>query len=91
MTVKNDKAMLEKILMAYWISIPSNNPISPDKINITKEMPTYYNVSLIKNSKQYGIALINKKEVDNYLEKVKTLKQHEIDIIKRIEKEVSNE
>lgn len=85
--IKEDKAILEKIMMAYWISIPTDSQFVPEQIKITRDNSDYYNVDLIRNSKVYGMAMIQKNNIDNYLEQIKLLKEHEIDIIDRIEKE----
>jgi len=88
--IKEDKSILEKIMLAYWISIPSDSQFVPDTMKITQDHMDYYNVDLIKDSKRYGMAIIHKDEIDKYLEQVKLLKEHEIDIIDRIEREVDN-
>jgi len=85
--IKEDKAILERILVAYWISIPSDNPHVPERIQIIRDNPSFFNVDLFKNNVKYSQAMIQKVELDKYLEKIKLLKKHEIDIISRIEKE----
>jgi hypothetical protein len=87
--IKNDKIMFEKIVLAYWYSIPCDSGAFPDKIEIIKDNDTFFNVNLIRNKKMYGIANIQKSEIDQYLEKLKGYKEHEIDIINRLEKEIS--
>ena len=88
--IKNDKAIFEKVILAYWYSIPCDNGVFPDKMEITRDNTTFFNVDLIKNNVRYGIACIGKKEIDKYLEELKEVKEHEIDIIDRLEKEITD-
>ena len=87
---KNNKPILEKIMLAYWYSIPGDNPSTPDQIKIIQDNINHYTVEIYKNTNMYGIACIQKKEIDKYLEKIKELKEHELDIINRIDKELIN-
>ena len=84
---KNDTKILEKIMLAYYYSIPSDNPRSPDEIKLRQDNITYYTVDLMCKNARYGISSISKKEMENYIEKLKNLKAYEIDIIDKIEKE----
>jgi len=85
---KNDTKILEKIMLAYYYSIPGDNPRSPDEIKLRQDNITYYTVDLMCKNVRYGISSISKKEIENYMEKLKNLNAHEIDVIDRIEKEV---
>jgi hypothetical protein len=86
---KNDIPILEKIMLAYWYSIPADNDINPESIKIKQDNIGYFTVELFRNNKMYGIACIQKNEIDKYCEKLKGLKEHELDIIDRIEHEVT--
>ena len=88
--IKEDKVIFEKILLAYWYSIPCDNMTLPDRVEITKDNKTYYNVNLIKNDVVYGMACMKKEGIDKYFTKLEEIKEHELDIIKRLEKEISD-
>lgn len=85
---KNDMKILEKIMLAYYYSIPGDNPKAPKEIKIRQDNISYYTVDLMSKNIRYGISSINKNEIEKYMEKLKGLKAHEIDIIDRIEKEI---
>lgn len=85
---KNDTKILEKIMLAYYYSIPGDNAKSPEEIKIRQDNITYYTVDLMSKNIRFGISSINKNEIERYMEKLKTLKAHEIDVIDRIEKEI---
>jgi len=89
--IKNDKPIFEKVILAYWYSIPCDNGVFPDKMEIIRDNTTFFNVNLIRNGITYGTASIGKKEIDRYLEKLKEMKVHEIDIINRLEKEITDQ
>ena len=86
--IRSDKKMFEKILLAYWYSIPCDNTVLPDRMEITKDNGTFFNVNLIKNDKIFGTSSMQKNEIDKYLLKLEEIKEHELDIIKRLEKEI---
>jgi hypothetical protein len=87
--IKNDKKIFEKVILAYWYSIPCDGGTFPDNVEIVRDNTTFFNVNLIKNNVVYGMASIGKNEIDRYLEKLRDLKEHEIDIIDRLEKEIT--
>lgn len=89
--IKNDKPIFEKVILAYWYSIPCDNGVFPDKMEIIRDNTTFFNVNLIRNGITYGTASIGKTEIDRYLEKLKEMKVHEIDIINRLEKEITDQ
>jgi len=86
--IKGDKKIFEKILLAYWYSIPCDNATLPDRVEITRDNGTFFNVNLIKNDIIFGMSCMQKSEIDRYLEKLEEIKEHELDIIKRLEKEI---
>lgn len=88
--IKNDKNMFEKILLAYWYSIPCDNAVLPDKVEITRDNGTFFNVNLIKKDVVFGMACMQKNDIDRYLLKLEDIKEHELDIIKRLEKEITD-
>jgi hypothetical protein len=88
--IRNDKKMFEKVLLAYWYSIPCDNTTLPDKIDIVRDNGTFFNINLIKNGVVFGAGSMQKKEIDKYLEKLEEIKEHELDIIKRLEKEITD-
>ena len=87
--LKTDKILLEKIILAYWYSIPGDGDIHPTESKIRYDNKYYYNVDLYNNKVMMGTCSIMKFEIDRYLEKLRTLKVHELDIINRIENEVT--
>lgn len=85
--LKKDTALFEKVLLAYYYSIPSDSERCPDKIRVKNEYNLYYGGNLIKNSVVYGYSTFTKNELEKYLIKLRALKMHEDDIISRIDKE----
>lgn len=86
--IKGDKKIFEKILLAYWYSIPCDNAILPDRVEIVRDNGSFFNINLLKNENIFGTSSIQKYEIDKYLEKLEEMKEHELDIIKRLEKEI---
>lgn len=89
--LEQNPPMLEKIILAYWYSIPYDNDITPEKVRVRKDNGTFFNVDLIKNNKVYGMSCIQKNEINKYLIKLNSLKEHELDIIKRTDNEVQSQ
>jgi len=85
--LKKDSELFEKVLLAYYYSIPSDSDRKPDQIKVINEHPTFFGANLIENDVNYGYSTFCKREVEKYLIKLRTLKIHEDDIIERIDKE----
>jgi len=85
--LKKDTGLFEKVLLAYYYSIPSDSDRGPEKIKVKSEHKTFFGGNLIKDSMVYGYSTFTKYEINNYLEKLRALKIHEDDIIDRIDKE----
>jgi len=85
--LKEDNELFEKILLAYWYSVPSDSDRSPDKVKLITDYGKHFNTQLIKDDIVYGFASITKYEIEKYIEKLRTLKSHEDDITARIDKE----
>ena len=87
-TVNYRKPMKEIVYMDFL-----NNYLLTSKvkeIKITKDQGEFFNVDLIRDNKKFGGGSIDKKEIDKYLDKLKDVKEHELDIIDRLEKEISD-
>jgi hypothetical protein len=87
--IRNDKNLFEKILLAYWYSVPCDNTVLPDRVEITKDNGTFFNVNLIKNNVVFGMSCMQKTEIDRYFVELEKVKEHETDIIKRLDKEIT--
>ena len=85
--LKKDAELFEKVLLAYYYSMPSDSDRRPDKIKIRSEQKRFFGGDLIKNSIIYGYSTFTKYELEKYLTKLRTLIVHEKDIINRIDKE----
>ena len=79
--------VFEKVVLAYWYSLPFDNPCGPQKVKVVRDNITFFNIELIKDDKMYGLANITKKELENYIVKLNKLDEHELDITNRIDKE----
>jgi hypothetical protein len=84
-----DTSVFEKVLLAYWYSIPYDNANGPERIELRQNNGTYYNTNLIRNNKVYGCGCIQRQEIEKYLDKLKGLKAHELDIINRMDTEAT--
>ena len=85
--LKKDKELFEKVLLAYYYSVPSDSDRRPDQINIRGEHKTFFGGNLIQDSVVYGYSTFTKYELEKYLVKLRTLQLHEDDIIDRIDNE----
>jgi len=68
--MENEKAF-KKLMMAYWISIPTDADRVPDEINIKSIIGNKILYDKISCNKIYGIGITNKIELQKYIEKVK--------------------
>ena len=82
-----DKELFEKVLLAYWYSVPSDSDRNPDQMKNIKDRGKFFGVDLVQKSITYGYASIPKFEIERYIIKLKELPMHEDDIIDRIDKE----
>ena len=72
---KNTKA-LEKMLMAYWLSIPSDNDSIPIKIQLIRISTNSYKYDkLNRENVVYGRGSIRKKSIETYIDKVKYMNE----------------
>ena len=85
--LKKDEELFEKVLLAYYYSVPSDSDRQPDKIKVRLEHSTFFGANMIRNDIVYGYSTFTKYELENYLTKLRTLKLHEDDILERFNKE----
>jgi hypothetical protein len=85
--LEQNKPLFEKVLLAYWFSIPYDNDSVPDGIKIIKEYSTSIAINLMKGEYVYGVGSIKKYEIERYLNKLNALGAHQQNIISRIEGE----
>jgi hypothetical protein len=88
--LQNDVPLFEKILLAYWYSIPYDNHFGPDQIKYVRDNGRFININLIKDNREYGGGCITKTEINNYITKLNHIRKHEKDITERFNKEESD-
>ena len=67
---------LEKMLMAYWLSIPSDNDSIPIKIQLIRISTNSYKYDkLNRDNVVYGRGSIRKKSIETYIDKVKYMNE----------------
>lgn len=72
---KNTTA-LNKMLKAYWLSVPSDTNIEPTKIQITEITNIRYKYNkLNRNGIVYGCGSMSKQSIETYIDKVNYLNE----------------
>jgi len=72
---KNPKA-LSKMLLAYWLSVPTDTSSVPTKIVVMKIKTTSYSYEkLNREGVCYGIGSIKKDSIKTYIDKVKYMNE----------------
>jgi hypothetical protein len=66
--IKKDKQLLEKLVLAYWYSIPHDTKTPPETLEIDKDNFETYNVKYIRNGITYGYGCILKVNIDRYVQ-----------------------
>ena len=85
--LEQNTPLFEKVLLAYWYSIPFDNDRTPDEIKVVSIERDFYSVNLFNKTVNYGSGCFKRYEIENYLKKLKDLDVHKVDIINRLEKE----
>ena len=85
--IKNDTALYQKVLLAYWYSIPSDSDRSPTKITIKFEDSNVICYMLWDNDINYGGGTMPQRELINYIKKLNKLDDLKDDIVKRFDEE----
>jgi len=66
----NNNSNLEKLVLAHWLSIPSDNKTCPRKIKIYRTQKDRVNYWLVnRNNLEYGIGSAFFKDLERYLER----------------------
>jgi hypothetical protein len=86
--LKQNVPLYEKLLLAYWYSIPSDSNRTPDKITIKFETNKVICYNLYKNNVNYGGGTMPQRELTRYIEKLNALDLSKSDIVKRFDKEL---
>lgn len=72
---KSPKA-LNKMVMAYWLSVPSDTDATPEEIRVTNINSSRYLYDKInRNGDVYGRGSISKKSIITYIDKVNYLNE----------------
>jgi hypothetical protein len=88
--LKQDIDLFEKILLAYWHSIPSDTDRFPTKIKIKFETNNFFGGDLYNDDLGcYGYSTFTKRDLVKYIDKLNSLKLHEDDIHQRIDRETN--
>jgi len=74
-TIMKNKEAFEKLMLAYWISVPTDADRAPDKIVVTKvdKGKVWYNK--ISRKRVYGFGATTTDELTKYIEKVKIVNE----------------
>ena len=68
--IKNEKAF-SKLMMAYWISVPTDADKAPEKIVIKNIVGNRIMYDKVSNDIVYGMGVTDKRELQKYINKVK--------------------
>jgi hypothetical protein len=69
--IMENKKAFDKLMMAYWISVPTDADKAPDEIVIKKITGDKIVYNKISNGVEYGMGITNKQELQKYIDKVK--------------------
>jgi len=84
--LENNPKALSKILLAYWISIPSDTKTVPTKIVVTKIKSTSYSYNKMdRDNVCYGLGSIKKASIETYIDKVKYMNEQNKELFESTE------
>lgn len=85
--IKQNKKLLEKLLLGYYYSIPCDNSNIPDKLTIEEDRSDNWLISKWKNNIQFGRVIIYKSNIERYFDDLDKNRIHEAEIIGRLTNE----
>jgi len=74
-SIMQNKGAFEKLMLAYWVSVPTDADKAPDKIIVTDVINGKIRYEKVSRDIKYGYGITTTKELEKYIKRIKIVNE----------------